>query len=384
MIICCFQEKVNRIILVMKIIYDNQIFYAQSFGGISRYFYELARGLMNLRGFEAKVIAPFHSNEYLRELEAGFLRSNYFNVGVRGSRRIANIAGRIMMPAHYYYNSDTDIIHETYYSSISKGRARARVITVYDMIHELFAETPQFVNDKTTTKKKKDAINRVDHVICISQATRKDLIDVFDIEPEKISVVYLGHSLSNNGDSSIRQVPEGKPYLLYVGKRSGYKNFSNLLRAYAQSNELSKNFNLVAFGGGAFSELEMSEILNLRLEAKVIQVSGDDDCLASYYGNAAAFIYPSLYEGFGIPPLEAMNYGCPVVCSNTSSIPEVVGDAGCYFDPIAVDEMTEVIENVIFSNQLQYKLIENGKKRLKSFSWEKCAKETADIYCTLK
>jgi glycosyltransferase involved in cell wall biosynthesis len=102
--------------------------------------------------------------------------------------------------------------------------------------------------------------------------------------------------------------------------------------------------------------------------------------LAKLYKFARAFIYPSLYEGFGIPPLEAMSHGCPVVCSNTSSIPEVVGDAGEYFDPVDTGSMREAIEHVVGSDSHRNLLIAKGYERLKSFSWDRCAAETLDVY----
>ena len=105
--------------------------------------------------------------------------------------------------------------------------------------------------------------------------------------------------------------------------------------------------------------------------------------LSACYKHAVAFIYPSLYEGFGIPSLEAMSHDCPIVCSNTSSIPEVVGDAGEYFDPMSHESMTVAIEKVVYSEVYQKELIKKGRERLKGFSWSKCAKETLDVYKSL-
>ena len=109
-------------------------------------------------------------------------------------------------------------------------------------------------------------------------------------------------------------------------------------------------------------------------------VNGDDAKLANYYRNASLFVYPSLYEGFGIPPLEAMGYGCPVVCSNTSSIPEVVGDAAILFDPYSLDSISNAIETVLTNNHLRSSLISRGFEQIQKFSWKKCADETLDVY----
>ena len=125
---------------------------------------------------------------------------------------------------------------------------------------------------------------------------------------------------------------------------------------------------------------EVAELTQLGLTNCVHQVSGDDGLLASYYQGATAFIYPSLYEGFGIPPLEAMNFGCPVVCSNTSSLPEVVGDAAVFFDPSSDESMRVAIEDLLRNDGLRTEMIRRGYARVQHFSWAKCAAETAAIY----
>jgi glycosyltransferase involved in cell wall biosynthesis len=199
------------------------------------------------------------------------------------------------------------------------------------------------------------------------------------VDERKTSVVHLGFTL--NTDETVRpaKLASVKPYLLYVGSRWGYKNFIQLCRVFSYSS-LKRSFDLVAFGGGAFSMDEVAELTQLGLTNCVHQVSGDDGLLASYYQGATAFIYPSLYEGFGIPPLEAMNFGCPVVCSNTSSLPEVVGDAAVFFDPSSDESMRVAIEDLLRNDGLRTEMIRRGYARVQHFSWAKCAAETAAIY----
>ena len=175
-----------------------------------------------------------------------------------------------------------------------------------------------------------------------------------------------------------------KPYLLYVGSRSGYKNFDMFINAIASSKNLIDEMNIICFGGGVFSKLELVHFEGLGFKkGQINQVSGGDELLGSFYRGAVAFVYPSLYEGFGIPPLEAMVNDCPVICSNTSSVPEVVGDAGKYFDPNSVDDMRESIESVVYSESQRDSLRVLGKNRLRNFSWEKCANETLTVYKSL-
>jgi glycosyltransferase involved in cell wall biosynthesis len=118
-------------------------------------------------------------------------------------------------------------------------------------------------------------------------------------------------------------------------------------------------------------------------ESKIIHIVGDDDILANLYTHASAFVYPSLYEGFGIPPLEAMSFDCPVVCSNVSSIPEVVADAGEYFNPYEIDSIVDALEKLLFCSERFQELIIRGKKRLKHFSWDKCTYEHSLVYKSL-
>ncbi len=201
------------------------------------------------------------------------------------------------------------------------------------MIHELFPN--EFSVTDNTAATKRIAIARADHVICISENTKLDLMRLHGTPASKISVVYLGFDqFVTDEDKLPPAVFAGKPFLLYVGQRGGYKNFTGLLKAVASSDRLLSDFDIIAFGGPKFSDSERNLVSSVGFaENQVRQISGDDDLLGGFYGSAKAFIYPSLYEGFGIPPLEAMAHQCPVISSNTSSMPEVIGSAGEYFDP---------------------------------------------------
>jgi glycosyltransferase involved in cell wall biosynthesis len=238
-----------------------------------------------------------------------------------------------------------------------------------------------------TTQWKKDAVSRADHVICISENTRRDLVEMFGVAETKVSVVYLGYdelATSGKEPEAVAAVTSSCPYLLYVGTRGGYKNFEGLLRAYASSGFLRDNFSLVTFGDGPFRGEENLLIKELGLSnGQVKQIGGEDNVLGHLYKGAAAFVYPSLYEGFGIPPLEAMSIGCPVICSNTSSLPEVVGNAGEYFDPGSIESIRTALETVLQSTTRRDDLIKMGHMRSASFSWARCADETLAIYRSL-
>ncbi len=365
----------------MRVAFDQQVFLLQEYGGISRYICSLAKELALLPEASAKIIAPLHFNGNLSQLGNSDLVSGRrapkipktFRFISAASTALAHMAIRRLHP---------DIIHETYFSRADfKPRGVKRVVTVYDMIHEKFAQTmPQ---SQLTTSAKRISTTRADHVLCISHSTQRDLIELFGIPAEKTSVVHLASdqlSATAGARESVSSMT-ARPYLLYVGSRGGYKNFDGLLRAYASSSYLQHHFNIVSFGGGGFDKREhdLRESLGIRRE-NLVQVGGGDEILAALYEKAAAFVYPSLYEGFGIPPLEAMSLGCPVILSNTSSLPEVVGDAGEYFDPADIESMRVAIEAVLQSQSRQGELVAAGYSRNAMFSWQRCARETYSVY----
>lgn len=362
----------------MKVAFDYQVFGWQVYGGISRYAYELATQLASTYRQDVAVIAPLYVNQYLINAPA--------MLDVRGVA-VPQLpkTGKIYATVNWLISKlmlrkfNPDVVHETYYS-VSKASPKGAkvVLTVYDMIHERFSD--YFVKSDHTSRKKAAAVARADHVICISAQTKQDLIEILGVDPLKISVVHLGFTLTSQ-DKSVKAIKPLRPFLLYVGSRGGYKNFEGLLKAYAASASLKSDFDLVCFGGGALNNDEKALIQQLGVSNdRVSQVSGNDALLAGYYQAASAFVYPSLYEGFGIPPLEAMSFDCPVVCSNVSSIPEVVGNAGEMFDPCDIDSIRAAIERVVSDSQLREVLVTRGRERIKLFSWERCAQETLDVY----
>jgi glycosyltransferase involved in cell wall biosynthesis len=366
----------------MKVAFDHQIFSMQEYGGISRYFCELAARLKMMPDMDVRVIAPIYLNRYLREQE--FTGICPFGIRLPQRRGTARIARTLSEPfvRRALSTSAPDIVHETYYSRKRLAQPSAKVvITVYDMIHEKFSSF--FRKGDPTPDLKKAAVMRADHVICISHNTRKDLLDLIDVNPQKVSVVHLGHTVRAAKGSEQRRILEA-PYILFVGQREGYKNFRNFVAAYASSERLKKEFKVVCFGGGSWraSEVELFNQLGLAGD-QVRLISGTDDHLASAYMHAHAYICPSLYEGFGIPPLEAMSFGCPVICSSTGSLPEVVGEAAEFFDPTSIESIAAAMTGVLYSTERTGELIRLGRDRFQKFSWARCAEQTREIYFSL-
>jgi glycosyltransferase involved in cell wall biosynthesis len=363
----------------MRIAYDHQIFSLQSYGGISRYFTRLAGELLKI-GEQVKVFSPTHRNNHLLDLSADSVIGSYI-------RRYPPATGRIFFHTSRLLSFGKmkswkpDVVHETYYSSKAIVRSDCPTITtIHDMIQELIPN--DFSSRDNVARNKTLAVERADHVICVSENTRRDLIRLTGISEKKTSVVHHGFDQFSQVKPHAESSPEGqKPYFLYVGNRGGYKNFAKLLIALATSKRLMRDFDVVAFGGPAFLASEISLMKSLGFsERQVHHRIGSDDVLGTLYRGALAFIYPSRYEGFGIPPLEAMAHECPVICSNSSSLPEVIGDAGEYFAPDDVDDMRRAIEMVAYSDQVRACLRLAGLARIKKFSWEKCARETLDVY----
>ncbi|MGV7698947.1 glycosyltransferase family 4 protein [Mycobacterium kansasii] len=360
---------------LMKVAFDHQIFAIQRYGGVSRYFFELASRLPADTVSEVSVVAPFYINAYLAADSArGFTHGKYLPYTFKGAPVLVELANQFAAP-FAWSNSDADILHETWHPFKPVGKARRRVVTIFDMIHELFK--PPMA--KLAIAAKRASVNRADHVICVSESARDDLVRLYGIDPARTSVVHLACSLPVQANTATVDSGGRRPSLLYVGRRGGYKNFATLLRAYSSSPVL-RDFELIAFGGPPFLRDEQKEISRLGVTDRVRFESGSDEELAARYRTAAAFVYPSQYEGFGIPPLEAMSQGCPVVCSNAGGIPEVVGDAGVFFDPDNPEELRTVLERVVTMETLRADLRERGYARLPAFSWDKNAAETARIY----
>ena len=197
---------------------------------------------------------------------------------------------------------------------------------------------------------------------------------------KKITVVYLGVNKQKNF-KKINNFNLDKPYLLFVGDRNNYKNFDNFILSFSKSEKLKKDFDIIFFGGGSISLREEKMIYDLKIDFDSIKfIDGDELELNYIYKNAKAYICPSLYEGFGLTILEAMNMNCPVISSNTSSLKEVGGDASVYFNPEDIEDMKYKIESVVYSDskilELRNKMVNNIKK----FDWNLTASQTLKVY----
>lgn len=358
----------------MKISFDYQIFLLQRYGGISRYFLGVGNELSQ-EGLGVEIHAPFYINNSLRKstlLQKPSLFLPRYSTKFNADRVVTYMSSR--STEKYLQKSKPDILHHTYYGADYLVDSKVpRFITVYDFIRERTS------SEKGIARHKMNSILSADVVICISESTRNDLLNYVDVDESRVKVVPLSAD-SYFYDPQEPDAEFQKPYILYVGQRADYKNFALLLEAFSQISADLGDLNLNVFGGGPLSSQEKMLISSLSLEGRITKVDGDDLVLRSQYAGAQAFIYPSTYEGFGIPILEAMAVGCPVITSNTSSMPEVAGGAAYLFDPYNRESLTLAITEVISSNSLRNSLVQLGHLRAKQFSWSETARKTLDIY----
>ena len=354
----------------MKIIFNGTIFYKQKYGGISRYFYNLANELINKK-IDFKIVTPFHKNLYLKDLNTKYKTGMYIK-----HFPDLKIIDKFQIRFSNYYISKIkpSIVHETYYSENVKKKNSLKVLTVYDLIHEKFPHLYSFSYNK------KKSFEDVDFFICISETTKNDLKEIYDISDDKIKVIYLGadHMLLNQ--NKIDYDILSKPYILYVGSRKKYKDFQTLIKAYSNSKILSKDYNIVCFGGGFFSTSEKKSFNELKISKNLINLQGDDQLLYNLYKNSRCFVSTSLYEGFGMPIIEAMYCKCPVILSDCSTHKEIARGNAIYFNKSNYDDLMNVFERDLYSDNKLNNLNKAANSYVKNFNWKKCAKETLEVY----
>lgn len=374
----------------MKILYDHQIFQHQRFGGISRYFTEIIMHLPDTVDRELSVLYAF--NEYLKNTGIDFQFEeqllNFANQNFKGKQRIVPLLERYlpnMYPNRLAMNKENtirkleeglfDIFHPTlfedYYLEYLNGKPY--VLTIHDMIIELY---PEFINSPGFIARKKKLADGAAHIIAVSENTKNDIVDVFNISPDKISVVYHGSSLKE-GKSDI-ELPT--KYILYIGdRRLGYKNFAFFITSLKLV--LNENPDLkVLCTGDDFTLEEKAFLKALGLDDQVEHRFVADEDLYTVYNKAKMFVYPSYYEGFGIPILEAFQADCPVVLADASCFKEVAGDAALYFDPKSVNQLQNRVRTLLRDEELAKNLKEKGKVQLENYSWANSAAKTVEIY----
>jgi len=359
----------------MKVCFDYEIFFKEKFGSISsRYFFNIIKILSNINNVDIRVFSKFYLNTKLDELSKQIVIGNRIKFKPPFTGKIFQKINSVFLN-YQIKNFCPQIIHKTYYSKNLHKKDKIRIVlTVMDLWHEK--------NSKNNYRPKMHSLQISDHILCPSISTKNDLINIYNINEKKITVTYLGiEKFENIKSNKINITKYEKPFLLFVGARGRYKNFNNFLKVFANSKILSQNFNIVCFGGGNFSFDEINLIKRLKVFNSVCKEKNEDDLtLYHLYKNAKCLVYPSSHEGLGLPTLEAMSLGCPVISGNHPGILEAVGDAAVTFDPNNILQVQKVLEEYIYSDKKLANLKNLGLLQARKFSWDKCAKETLEIY----
>ncbi len=368
----------------MRILYDHQVFSLQDAGGASRYHFELVRNLQGSDEVELEMLMGLNSSVMpFAALRQTHTKVFARNTGIKpGMARYAinELFSALMAPLR----GKIDIYHPTLYRALPWVRRRRIVVTHHDCIHERFPQL--FSNAASIIETKRKLFAQADAILCVSASSQSDLFHFYDVAEQKTHVIPHGFSplrVEPGEMEATRTAEMVAPYLLYVGSRAGYKNFGLLLEAFSRSG-LAESYRLLAVGGGTFSAEEQERIASLGLSRSITLVpKGNDTVLARAYRSAALFIYPSLYEGFGFPPLEAMSMGCPVLVNRTSSLPEVCGDAAFYFEASGADELAAILVSTVSDSQGLMAKCKLGEQRVHLYDWRRSAQSTLDVYRTL-
>jgi glycosyltransferase involved in cell wall biosynthesis len=363
----------------MNIIFDAQAFSFQDYGGISRYFAQLKKEFDFRNDINAELIVRISNNKYLTDFNDINIKTFSPSFRFKGRNVIIDMLNQLYLKRKIKSFSAPYIFHPTYYDPyyLAYIRNNPTVLTIHDMTHERFPHTFS-KHDKTIINKKITA-HKADRIIAISQSTKEDVVRFLNIDEKKIDVIYHANSLPTiTSDKFQLSLPSN--YILYVGQRYIYKNFSIILKVVSRIFKNYPDLKVICAGGSKLSKKELQLISNLNLNENVIQMNVSDAILAELYSRATAFIFPSLYEGFGIPVLEAFACGCPALLSNTSSLPEIGGDAALYFQPESESELEKQLLSILEDKDLRNTLREKGYQREKLFSWKKTADQTIKCY----
>lgn len=295
----------------------------------------------------------------------------------------------------FHFNSQANIYHSLFYALPSKDEINriSRILTIYDLIPVLDSKSfTTRICQKYDKMIQSVDINQ-DWITCISQHTKNDFCNHTGMNPERVFVTPLAadthffpvENLDIINNTLKKYQINNAPYLLSLCTLEPRKNLSFLIRCFTKiildNPSIDLNLVLVGVSGWKNNDIFKTAQENPILKNRIIFTGYiPDEDLSAIYSGATAFIYPSLYEGFGLPPLEAMQCGTPVITSNTSSFPEVVGDAGIMINPTDEDALCQAILTIIQDSQLRKTLSEKGRERAKQFSWAKCAEETVKVY----
>ena len=370
---------------MIRILIDPQIFDEQKFGGISRYFTEIYTLLKNTENVEVTCPilytdnihfkqSPLYNDSYQKKYRFFIKNSRIFRQFLPRKLRKKNAANFIEL----LKKQDFDLFVPSYYNTnfLNYIGNKPFVITVHDMIHELYPQ--YFVNDNSTVPNKKLLAEKATKIIAVSENTKQDLVKIYPhVDTSKIEVIYLAPP----GDVSLGESPSlPDNYILFVGNRTLYKNFAFFINSISPLLKQKQDLYLLCAGGSEFDTEELELLAKLGITTQVKQQKFEDDELYYYYSQAKCFVFPSRYEGFGIPVLEAMTYGCPVVLAKHSSFPEVAGNAAVYFEFDNPNDLLSKVKMLLDNEDIRKQYRIKGMDHVKQFTWQKTAQQCLKVY----
>lgn len=369
-----------------EIIIDGVIFETQRYGGVSRIYHEILPRICHLdKSIHFDILTTGRLEQSLPQ--HGCIQHyslNYWEMLLRPGRffQMARWHGRSRALSTWLQSNRLDLWHSTYYTLPDCWQGPV-VITVYDLIYERYPQQYNTNYGNALRSRMRKAIMRADIVICISETTKKDVEEIYNIESSKIVVAPL--AVSSEFETLAKKVSIKiwqRPYLLYIGGRTGYKNFETVLTAYSRWPQ-RQQIDLYVVGPPWTSE-EKQKIQALKVTDKVhLETGVTDQKLIDIYIQAVAFVHPSLYEGFGLPLLEALSCGCPVVASNIPTSIEIVGKkAAYYFDPQDVNQLIDALDMAV-KNGRSAAFLSQAHEVVANYSWQKTAKQTLEVYYAL-
>lgn len=290
-----------------------------------------------------------------------------------------------------FFTGRVDLFHATDFTLPPTLPGTRTLLTVHDLSFVRAPETSTPVLKRYLDRVVPRSVRRATHVVADSRATRDDLIEFYGTAPDKITVLYSGVEARfvPVSDPVIRRaarekyaIPPDAPYILSIGTVQPRKNYARLIEALARLSPACSDMHLVIAGGRGWLESPIYQAVDVFRLRDRVHFTGfvDDADLPSLYSDAVCLAYPSLYEGFGFPVLEAMACGTPVITSNISSLPEVAGDAALLIDPYDVQALADALERVLGDSRLRDQLVEQGHRQVQKFSWKRTAQELRNIY----
>jgi len=364
----------------MKVLFDHQKFTTQRYGGISRYFANIIQEINKSDEFSCEVGLVYSQNHYLnpepsatdkylgRILKSDRVARRLFSINERYSNRLVK-------------QNNFDIFHPTYYDPYFLDTLKKPLVTtIHDMTYEKLPE--YFWAQDPLTKHKRLHVERADAIIAISETTKSDLLKYHDVDESKISVIYHGIEPDTAlAFDAVANLPEN--YLLYVGDRSGYKNFYLFMDAFKSLSQKYPDLNVVLTGGGSLGIADQELLTRLKLGNRVKHVNVTDAQLNYLYRHSVLFVYPSLHEGFGLPILEAFKAQCPILLSDTPCFKEIAADAVDYFSSYSAEDMAGKMERFLGNNEKRKEHINKGLLRLRDFPLDISIRKTLDLYKSL-